>query len=499
MALKTPDVRIEQLDFKKIGVKAILIGISQDKIELSSSIKRIDAELGNIISNCIKNKDFNGEKGEVISLYNSVKNNYLILVGLGEQGKITLDLIANTIAGVLRALRDKGISKIGILFDSFIFKNFDDAEAIEKIAVSSLIGLYRYDEFKTSDTNKLKYVDEIKVLTLNYNKKYDAIIKNAGIISNAVNKTRALVATPPNIATPEYVASYAKGIAKSSGLRCTIIEEEEARKLGMNCFLAVAKGSANKPKFVILEYNGGKGQHVVLVGKGVTFDSGGLNIKTHPYMQNMKDDKSGAVAVIHVIEACSLLKLPINVIAIAPLCENMPSGTSYRPDDVIKSYLGVTVEIRNTDAEGRMILCDALAYSLKYKPEAIIDVATLTGAAKIVLGETGTPIMGNNPNLISKIKKASEKSLEKVWEMPLWEEYADELKSDIADMKHLSDEGNAGTIIGGTFLKNFIGSTPWAHMDIAITSLAKADKGVNPKGPTGVSVRLLIELLRGWR
>ena len=216
-------------------------------------------------------------------------------------------------------------------------------------------------------------------------------------------------------------------------------------------------------------------------------------------MTTMKGDKTGAVTAIHVIEACAVLKLPINVVAITPLCENMPDAGSYRPDDVLKAYNGMTVEVKNTDAEGRMVLCDALAYANKYNPKAIIDIATLTGATLIVLGNIGTPIMGNDEKLLGKIKEASKTSLEKVWEMPLWEEYAELLKSEIADIKHLNEEGGAGTIIGGIFLKNFVENTPWAHLDIASTSWSKVDMGILSRGSTGAVVRLLIEVLRDWK
>ena len=268
----------------------------------------------------------------------------------------------------------------------------------------------------------------------------------------------------------------------------------------MGCFIGVAKGSINKPRMVVLDYNGSKGKKpIAIVGKGVTFDSGGLNLKPYPYILNMKDDKAGAVAAIHIIEACSRLKLPLNLIVVTPLCENMIDAASYRPDDVLKAYNGMTVEIKNTDAEGRLILADALSYAAEKKPQAIIDIATLTGASLVVLGYVGTPFVCTDENLRKKINEASPKSLEKVWELPLWEEYEESLKSDVADIKHIGDEGEAGVITAAMFLKNFVNEVPWLHIDIGTTVWSKVDKGVLVKGATGATVRLMMEMLREWK
>ncbi|MBI2653747.1 leucyl aminopeptidase, partial [Candidatus Woesearchaeota archaeon] len=306
---------------------------------------------------------------------------------------------------------------------------------------------------------------------------------------------------PPNIATPQYMAEYAKELSKKYGLRCTVFDEKQIEKMKMGCFIGVAQGSANKPRMVVLEYYGTdkKQKPIAIVGKGVTFDSGGLNLKPYPFILNMKDDKAGAVAAMHVIEACAKLKLPINLVVVTPLCENMPSSNSFRPDDVLKAYNGMTVEIKNTDAEGRLILADALSYAAEFKPRVIIDIATLTGASLIALGYIGTPFLCTDEKLSEKIKDASKKSLEKVWEFPLWQEYEESIKSDVADLKHISEEGDAGVIIGATFLKNFVNDIPWAHIDIGTTVWSKVDKGVLVKGATGVTVRLMMEMLREWK
>jgi leucyl aminopeptidase len=421
------------------------------------------------------------------------------LVGLGEEEKYSFDVLSNTIADISKKLRDNEAESFSIFLDSFRNK-FSEEETVEKITLSSSMGLYKFTEYKTKEKDKIKNIKQITVIT-NANKNFEKEIKYASIVADAVNKTRDLVNTPPNIATPDYVANYAKGLAKKSNLKCTVYDDKQIEKMKMGCFLGVAQGSSNKPRLVVLEYNGaGKSKKpIAIVGKGITFDSGGLNLKPYPFILNMKDDKGGAISAMHIVEACAKLNLHINVTIITPLCENMPSGTSFRPDDVLKAYNGMTVEIKNTDAEGRLILADALSYAAEQKPQVIVDIATLTGASLIALGYIGTPFLSTDEKLTEKIKSASKKSLEKVWEFPLWQEYEENIKSDIADLKHISEDGDAGVIIGATFLKNFVGNVPWAHIDIGTTVWSKVDKGVLVKGATGVTVRLIMEMLRGWK
>ena len=492
-------VKVLKAELAKIKDDALLIGFFKDKLTLSSDLKNLDKEYGAAIDSFIKSHDFKAEKGENQRIFVNKNIKNVILVGLGEEEKYNPDALSTIIADVLKKLRDNKIQSASIFLSSFGNK-FKDEEAIEKIALSSLIGLYQFSEFKTKDKNKTKYIREITIIA-NSGKNFGKEIKYASVVADAVNKTRDLVNTPPNIATPEYIAGYAKELAKKSGLKCTVLDERQIERMKMGCFAAVAQGSAQRPRMVIIEYSGaGKGKKpIVIVGKGVTFDSGGLNLKPYPYILNMKDDKGGAVAALHIAEACSRLKLPINVIAVTPLCENMPGSTSFRPDDVLTAYNGMTVEIKNTDAEGRLILADALSYAAEMKPQAIIDIATLTGASFIALGYVATPFLSTDGKLSEKIKNASQKSLEKVWEFPLWPEYEENLKSDVADLKHLSEESDAGVIIGAVFLKNFVNDIPWAHIDIGTTVWSKVNKGVLTKGATGAGVRLMMELLREWR
>ncbi len=482
-------------DLNKIKDNAAVLGFFKGNIKIDPSFKDFES----IINSYAKDNHFNAEKGEVRSVYvnKNVKN--IILVGLGEEDKYNLDVLTNIIGDVCKRLRENETENFSIQLESFLSKKLNEEDVVEKIALACLIGLYKFTEYKTKDKEKIKYIKEITIIT-NSNKNFEKEIIYASVVAEAVNRTRDFVNTPPNIATPEYVANYAKEIAKKADLKCTVFDEKQIEKMKMGCFIGVAQGSINKPRLVVLEYNGsGKNKKpIVIVGKGVTFDSGGLNLKPYPYILNMKDDKGGAMASIHVIEACAKLKLPVNLVVVTPFCENMIDASSFRPDDILTAYNGMTVEIKNTDAEGRLILADALSYAADMKPEAIIDVATLTGASMVTLGYVATPFLSTDDKLSEKIKSASKKSLEKVWEMPLWPEFEDSIKSDVADIKNISEEGDAGVIIGATFLKNFVNDVPWAHIDIGTTVWSKADKGILTKGATGATVRLLMEMMRGW-
>ena len=500
MSDETASVRILKVDLSKIRDNALLIGFFKDKLGLSDEIRKFDNELGNVIGSFIRNNDFKAEKGEAKNIFVNKNIKNIVLVGLGEKEKYNLDALSIVVADVSKKLRDNGSESFSVFLSSFNNGKLKDEEIVEKITLSSLMGLYKFTEYKTKDKDKIKHIKQITIVS-GYNKNFEKEINYASAVADAVNKTRDLVNTPPNVATPDYVANYAKGVARKSNLKCVVFDEKQIEKMKMGCFTGVAQGSANKPRLVIMEYHGaGKQKPIAIVGKGVTFDSGGLNVKPYPYILNMKDDKGGAVAAMHIIEACAKLKMQINLVVVTPLCENMIDAASYRPDDVLKAYNGMTVEIKNTDAEGRLILADTLSYvANKFKPEAIIDIATLTGASLIVLGYVGTPFVCTDDRIRKNLNDASSKSLEKLWELPLWQEYDESLKSDVADVKHIGDEGEAGVITAAMFLKNFVNEVPWAHIDIGTTVWSKVDKGILTKGATGATVRLMMEMLRGWR
>jgi len=324
-------------------------------------------------------------------------------------------------------------------------------------------------------------------------------VRTARVVSKAVYMARDLVNGPSNTVTPTVLAEKAGQVAKDHGMKVQVFDVGEAEAMGMGAFVAVAKGSQEPGKFIVLEYNEGKGlETVALVGKGITFDSGGISIKPSERMERMKDDMSGAAAVLATMQAAAELNLPLHLVGIMPATENLPDGKAYKPGDILKTLSGQTVEVISTDAEGRLILSDALTYSLRYQPKAIIDLATLTGACVIALGDYVIGFFGNDESLVKRIEDASAKSSEKGWKLPLWDEYFDYLKSDVADFRNVGTRA-AGAIIGGVFLSKFVEKVPWVHLDIAGPASIDKARPYIPAGGTGAGVRLLIQFLMDWK
>jgi leucyl aminopeptidase len=305
--------------------------------------------------------------------------------------------------------------------------------------------------------------------------------------------TRHLQFLPPNQCTPTFLAETAQELASRHGFTLTVLDRERMRQEGMGALLAVAQGSTTEPRFIVLEYKGkGDAAPVGLVGKGITFDTGGISIKPAAKMEDMKYDMSGAAAVLGAMEAIGTIRPAVNVVAVVPSCDNMPGGNAIRPADVVRSHFGKSIEIVNTDAEGRLILADALSYIRRFQPAAVLDAATLTGAATYVTGDQAAPIMGNDEALISEVRAASERSGERVWPLPMYEEYRDLNKSDIADVKN-SGGPKAGTISAGWFLREFVEGYAWVHLDVAGTAYTDSDTPPLPKGPAGVPMRTFVE------
>jgi leucyl aminopeptidase len=308
---------------------------------------------------------------------------------------------------------------------------------------------------------------------------------------------RDLCNHPSNVMTPTKIANEAKAIAKETGVSLKILEQKEMEELGMGALLGVAMGSHEPPKFIILQYHGSKKKDdrpVVLVGKTITFDTGGISLKPAENMEQMKADMTGGAEVLAAMRAAARLKLPLNLISILPAAENMPGGRAMRPGDVVKTLSGKTVEVQNTDAEGRLILSDGLAYATRFKPAALIDIATLTGACVVALGQFAIGMFGTDAKLKESVRKAGLRAGERVWEMPLWDEYFEQLRSDVADMRNIGGRGG-GMITAALFLSKFVGDCSWVHLDIASTDWSERERAYIPKGPTGIGTRLLIQYL----
>ena len=482
-------------------LEALAIVFFQDDI---SKLQNLDKGLRDLLSR-ILGKDFKGQKNEIYALptLGKLKPRRLILAGLGKKKEYKLDLMRQVAGAVSKLARKLGVKTLSWDGSALRRLPMNLVDACRAFAEGTVLGLYRFDKLKTmsnGDTPK----QEIKRVELIFqDDRGIAQIRQAlskGIeVAQAVNFARDLVNSPANQMTPAHMAAAAQRMAKKLKMRCRVLTKPQIQRLGMNALLGVSRGSAEGPRFLILEYHGGKSSErpIVLIGKGITFDSGGISLKPAEGMEKMKYDMAGGAAVLGTFHAIARLKLPIHVVGLVPTCENLPSGSATKPGDVVTALNGKTIEVLNTDAEGRLILADALSYAARYKPRAAIDMATLTGACVVALGSQTCGLMGNDEKLIARIKEASNKCQERAWELPLWDEYAESIKSDIADVKNIGNR-EAGAITAASFLKKFVDGFPWAHLDIAGVAWEDSEKPYIPKGASGFGIRLMTTLLEDW-
>lgn len=461
-------------------------------------LSKLDASLAGTIGRIFDSGEFKGKLNEAVVLHSvpGVSADRVILAGLGETEKVDGDSYRQA-AGTLSKLTAVRKS------ESIAFYLGDDGneKIVSAIVEGFMLGRFDMDDYKTNDDKKN---DKLRTVCFYGRNRSQAVaikkgISRGHIVSDGVILARRMATHPGNFLTPKRFSSEAQSLARRHGFMCNTLDEKKIEAERMGALLAVAKGSNEPPRFLILRYNGTRpaARPVALVGKGITFDSGGISLKPVLDMHEMKGDMQGAAIVLGTLVTIARLKLPLNVIGLIPLAENMPSSTALKPGDIIKSRKGKTVEIISTDAEGRLILADALDYANRFKPQAVIDIATLTGAALYVLGYTAMPILGNNKELMDAIRISSDATAEKVWEMPIWDEYRDLMKSPVADLKNSAGK-QAGTITAAAFLENFIGDWPWAHIDIAYVDIEKTGRPYVPKGASGVGLRLLVELLSNW-
>jgi leucyl aminopeptidase len=359
---------------------------------------------------------------------------------------------------------------------------------------------YRFDRYRTEKKEELPPPLQESWLLVDKQAQVNDMeqgIARALAICRGVMLARDLVNMPGNVKSPDFLAQQARAVAEETGLKCTVLEQKELEEEGLGAMLGVAQGSVREPRLIILEYRGGNSdaRPVALIGKGVVFDAGGISLKPAEKMDEMKMDMGGGATVLGTMLAASLLKLPVNLVGIVPAVENLPSGSAIRPGDILTSLSGRTIEVLNTDAEGRLILADALTYAKRFDPRVAIDLATLTGACVIALGHHATAILGNHEGLIRQLISAGEQTGERLWQLPLWEDYAAQIKSDIADVKNIGGRP-AGTITAAAFLQKFAEDFTWAHLDIAGTAWEEKGRPYTPKGGTGVGVRLLVHYLR---
>ncbi|MCE7901887.1 MAG: leucyl aminopeptidase [Gammaproteobacteria bacterium PRO9] len=464
--------------------------------KLSAAAKALDAAAGGLISRAIGNHDIKDEAGELLLLTETGKlpARRILLVGLGNRDKLDRRTWTKALRNALSAVARSQYRNVVLHLTAETVRDAD-AYRRARLAVEAWQSVsYRFTAMKSEPGEPAARLEK---LSLAGSGRDDAAMRrgiaHGGAIGRAVALAKDLGNLPPNVCTPTYLADRARAIAKGNKkLQMESLSLATIRKLGMGAFLAVTSGSAEPPRFIVLQYKGGRAgdQPVVFVGKGITFDAGGISIKPAGAMDEMKYDMCGAATVLGLMQAVAELKLPMNVVGIVPTCENLPSGTATRPGDIVRTMSGQTVEILNTDAEGRLILCDALNYALRFKPAALIDMATLTGACLVALGRVRSGLLGNSDKLANRLLAAGEAADDRAWRLPLDDDYAELLKSPFADVANIGGR-DAGTITAAKFLSRFVGKTEWAHLDIAGTAWNVGSK----KGGTGRPIPLLMEFL----
>ncbi len=481
----------------KIDAQALAVAVFKDEKPNSGLLKSLDQAVGGMIAEVIKSEEFAAKEGETAYFHVSgkeLKARRVLLIGCGDAAAYKPAKLTQMAGTATRFLRSKNVKSIGIIPRA----DGDSEKIAQTVLVGAVMGLFEPDKYRKD--KELREIDAVTVVIEGADEK--ALSRGAErgrIIGESINFTRDLANEPGAYMTPTIMADRAKQVAKEFGLSVDILDQKRMEKLGMGSLLGVARGSDEPPKLIILKYEpsrfrSSKGELLALVGKGITFDSGGISLKPGENMELMKYDMTGAATVIGTMRAIAQLKPSVPVLGVAPCSENLPSGKATKPGDVLKAMTGKTIEVINTDAEGRLVLADAIAYAKKLGATKIIDMATLTGAVSIALGDVHTAILGTDQELIDQFIAAGKEVGERFWQLPLDDDYTKQIKSDIADIKNIGGK-KAGTITAAAFLKEFAEDTPWAHLDIAGTAWGDPATPYRSKGPTGVAVRTLIEFI----
>ncbi len=489
---------VKVVPLEKASTPLLAIAVAElDSAKLPTSLLPIDACVDGAVERVVRSRDFTGKRDDVVVVYPHSALQRVALIGMGPAAEITRGAIRRAAAVAARRASALGVKRLSLAVAPEA-RGGVAPEALGQVLIEGIAqGAWSFTDYQ-SGTEKPK-LTTVEILAT---KQERADVERGRRVGSAIAAghvlARNLQALPGNVCTPSYLAEVARKLAKAYGFTVRVLGRAQIAKEGMGGLLAVAQGTAQDPKFITLEYRGAgsRVRPLCFVGKGVTFDSGGISIKPAAKMEEMKYDMSGAAAVLGLFETLGNLKPKANVVGIVPATENLPAATAIKPGDVITAHLGKTIEIINTDAEGRLILCDALSYARRFKPACVVDAATLTGAVVIALGNHATGLMGNDDQLLEEVRRAGDLAGERCWPLPLWDEYRPQLKSDVADVMNVGGR-SAGTITAGWFLREFVDGFPWAHLDIAGTAYTDADRPDLAKGPAGTGVRLFAELIRG--
>jgi len=493
------EIKVITGDIAKIKADAIIVNFFEGLKSPDGDITAVDKALDGAITQLISQGEIKGKLNEITLVHSLGKlpAARVVVVGLGKQSELSLDKVRGAAGETCRWLRQRDVGSVATTAQGTGINNISPEDSAQAITEGALLGLYLFRKHMTREDDKPGEVKQL--LIVGSDKAKTQLEKGSAkgkVLAEATNLARDMVNEPANYMTPTHMAEMAMKLAQSHGLEVTILDQKKMAELGMGALLGVAQGSQQPPKFIILKYKGSDSAstNVALVGKGLTFDSGGISLKPSEKLEEMKGDMAGGAAVMAAISAIAQLKPKINAMAVIPATENLPSGSALKPGDILTAMNGKTIEIISTDAEGRLILADALTYAKKLGAEFIVDVATLTGACRVALGDITSGAFGNNQNLMDRVTAASTEAGEYIWQMPMYDEYKEQNKSDVADVKNVGGR-YAGAITAAKFLAEFINDTPWVHLDIAGTSLSEKDRGYTVKGATGVPVRTLVNLV----
>lgn len=501
------EILVERGSVTEVQTPLLAVNLFEGVVTPGGATGAVDRALGGLISQLIAGGEIKGRLEEVVILHTLGKlpAQRVAVVGLGPREKFDLDAVRRASGSVLKRAKELNVKSYHTIVHGAGIGGFDPADCAQAITEGAILASYSYKQFKTG--NGESTVDRMVLVEMDPGKipLIEKGVDKGRVLAEATASARDLAAGPPNLVDPEFLAERARQLASQYGLDCQVLGPAEMEQRGMGAILAVGQGSVHLPRLIALRYRGDPGSERLLgiVGKGITFDSGGISIKPSQHLDRMKYDKSGAAAVLGTMQGIAELKVKANVLGIAAAAENLPSATSYRPGDILRASNGKTIEVVNTDAEGRLVLADALAFAAEQGANPLVDIATLTGGIVVALGTGGAGVMGNDDALIRQLREVGDKAGERLWELPIWEDYLwEQVKSEVADVKNSG--GRYGSApIGALFLSKFVGDARWAHLDIAGVAWVDTDqpylpKSYIPRGPTGFGTRLLVEFIVRW-
>ncbi len=494
------DIRVVQEDVTKIKVQALVVNLFEGVQKPGGATGAVDQALEGAITQLIQDGEVKGKKGAftLIHTFGKIGPSRVLVAGLGKEGSFNQESVREVTAGSCRYLRKLGLESVATIAHGSGIAGLDPRSSGEAIAEGALLGLYHFKIYLTNGEDSNAGIKELLIVEQDSAKVGDLEmgIERGSLLAESAIIARDMVNEPANILTPTRMVELARQVAGEEGLEIKVLERQDMEELKMGALLGVARGSDQPPKMIILKYLGdpeNPANNLGLVGKGITFDTGGISLKSAGGMEEMKGDMAGGASVIGAMKAIGRIKPKINVTGIIAATENMPGGSAQRPGDVVRSMSGKTIEVINTDAEGRLVLADALCYAREMGITRLVDIATLTGAMVVALGHACSGVMGNNQKLIDKVMEVGESTGERIWQLPMYDDYKEDIKSKVADMKNVGGR-SAGSLTAAQFLAEFAEDTPWAHLDIAGTYFSSKEKGYVVSGGTGVPTRTLINL-----